>query len=76
MEVEIYIVIWKDRHSDTTAHPFYDLEKAKKWAKEQAESVCQCQEDLKEIKYDNWLYCINYSCESDCLYIIQPEVIQ
>jgi len=71
---KIYIVLWKDRHTDTTAHPFFDLDEAKGWAKEQAESFCRFPEDLKEKPTAGWLYHIVYSCEGDCLWITEHEL--
>jgi hypothetical protein len=72
--MKIYNVLWKDRHSDTTATPFLDLDKAKSWAKENAKSVCRFPEDLKEAPVGRWLYHIEYSCEGDCLWITEHEI--
>jgi hypothetical protein len=72
--MKIYNVLWRDRHSDTTVTSFLDLNEAKVWAKEQAESVCRFQEDIKEIFTKEWLYCLEYSCEGDCLWIIERDI--
>jgi len=72
--MKIYNVIWKDRHTDTTATPFTDLDKAKAWAWEKARSVCRFPEDLEEEAVRGWLYCVNYSCEGDCLWITEHEI--
>ena len=72
--MKIFIVIWNDRHAETTVHPFKDLGKAKRWAKEQAKEVCRFPEDLKETPIKGWLYHIEYSCEGDCLWITEHEV--
>lgn len=72
--MKIYNVLWEDRHSDTTATPFLDLDKAKIWAKAQAESVNKFPEDMKEIYIQEWLYYIEYSCEGDCLWITEHDI--
>ena len=72
--MKLYIVLWKDRHTDTTATPFLKLNEAKEWAKKQAEKSCHFPEDLKEIFTEGWLYHIEYSCEHDCLWITEHEV--
>jgi hypothetical protein len=73
--MKIYIVLWKDQHSDTTAKPFTDLKEAKAWAKKTAETFGKrWPEDIKEIKVDGWLYCIQYTCEGDQLWITEHEV--
>jgi len=72
--MKIYIVLWNDRHTDPTAHPFLDFEEAKAWAKEQAENHCHFKEYLKEEQVKGWLYFIRYSCEDDCLWITEHKV--
>jgi len=72
--VKIYIVMWQDRHAEPTAKPFRKLDTAKKWARAQAEEFCKFPEDLKEKQIANWLYYVEYSCESDCLWITEEEI--
>ena len=72
--MKIYIVLWKDRHSETTATPFLYFGDAKAWAENQAISVCRFPEDLKETPIQGWLYHIEYSCEGDCLWITEHEL--
>ncbi len=71
--MKIYNVLWQDRHTDTTATPFRDLDEAKAWARKQA--VKCCQRDFHLInETDDFLYCIEYSPENDCLWITEHEI--
>lgn len=72
--MKIYNVLWKDRHSDTTAKPFVDLNEAITWAKKQAHGVCHYAEDYKESEIPGWLFHVTYSCEGDCLWITEHEI--
>lgn len=72
--MKIYIVLWQDRHTDTTAHPFRNFEKAKEWAKKKALEACHLPEDLNEEQISGWLYFVNYNCEGDCLWITEHKV--
>ena len=76
MTMKMYIVLWQDSHTDTIAHPFFDLEEAKKWAMDQAVNANKkYHEDIKETPIDGWLYHVEYSCEGDCLWITEHEII-
>lgn len=75
--MKLYIVIWEDRHSDVTAHPFTDPDKAiaeaKRIAKEYAREEC----DYEEHDYgrdDGWLFYAQYSCESDHVRVVTAEL--
>lgn len=72
--MKIYIVLWKDRHTDTTATPFWDLKEAISWAREKASEYGTYPEDINEIPVDGWLYHIEYSCERDCLWITEHDI--
>ena len=72
--MKIYTAIWKDRHTDTTAHPFSSADKAVKWAKDQALRACRDKEDYSEEIVSGWLVCVNYSCEGDCIYVTESEL--
>ena len=72
--MEVYIAIWKDRHSDTTAHPFSDADKAIEWARSKAKEYCRYQSDYSERDVAGWLFHAEYSCEGDCIYVIEAEM--
>lgn len=79
MEV-LFAVIWEDRHSNTSVHLFSDLEAAIKWAKGKAYDTARDKEDveIQELNADmvksNWKFYVTYSCEGDCLRIIETVV--
>ena len=70
--MELAVVLWNDRHSDSTVHLFTDRAKAIAWAKALALSMDR-HGDFKEVelndsmKRERWIYCVNYSCENDGL---------
>ena len=75
--MKIYIAIWKDRHSDTTAHPFSDKDGAINWARAKAKEYCRFPEDYEEHDYgkdQGWIFYADYSCESDCIYVVESEL--
>jgi len=68
--MKIFIVIWEDRHYDTTAHPFKDLDNAIEFAKVSARKYCKFSEDYEELDcsdIDGWHFSTTYSCEGDCI---------
>ena len=71
--MKIYIAIWKDRHSDTTAYPFSDATKAIEWSKLKAKEYAIEPEDYEEHDY-GWVFYANYSCEGDCIYVVETEL--
>lgn len=75
--MKIYIAIWKDRHTDTTAHPFTDKGRAIGWAKAKAKECARETEDYEEHDYGReigWVFYADYSCESDCIYVVETEL--
>ena len=75
--MNIYIAIWKDRHSETTAHPFTDKQKAIDWAKRKAKEYAREPADYEERdreKDSGWVFYAAYSCESDCIYVVETEL--
>lgn len=72
--MKIYIAIWNDRHSDTTAHPFVTLKEATDFCMEKA-AKCAISDDDIEIKdYNAFEFFIEYSCEGDCLYVTEHNI--
>jgi len=78
--MKIAVVIWEDRHCDTTVDAFVDTDEAVAWAKERAKEYCRYDEDLQEIeitqamKQDGWVYAVDYSCENDGLTVVEVEL--
>ncbi len=75
---KVYIAIWEDRHSDTDAFVFSDKEKAIEWAKRTVREYNKhgdLDETLNErMKTSGWLYCGQYSCEGDNIYVKSCEI--
>ena len=46
--MKIYTAIWKDRHTDTTAHPFSTADKAVEWARSKAKEYAREEDDYSE----------------------------
>ena len=76
MEDKIFIAIWKDRHSDTTAHPFTDKKRAIEWSRNKAKESCRHGEGYNEYEVDGWEFHVEYSCESDCIYVVESAMNQ
>ena len=72
--MEVYIVIIKDRHSDTTAQPFVNSDKAIEWAKIKAKEYAREESDYSEEEIKGWLFHATYSCEGDCVYVVAKEL--
>jgi len=73
--MKIYNVLWKDRHSDTTAKPFVNLVDAIKYARlNAAECSKKYPEYYKESHIDGWLFHVEYSCEGDCIWITEHDL--
>jgi len=76
--MKMYLAIYDDRHADTTAHPFIELDKAIEWAKKTAEENCRHKEDIEEKHFednaDKFVYMITYSCEGDNIMVMESEV--
>lgn len=62
------VVIWEDRHSDTTVHLFTDTAAAVGWAWDQAHGMRPGQ--VTHETYPDGEVCISYGVESDCLRVI------
>jgi len=71
---KIYIVVWQDRHSDTTTHPFVTLKEATDFCMEKAAKYAIKDDDIKIRDYDAFEFFIEYSCESDCLYVTEHNI--
>lgn len=71
-----FVVIWEDRHSDTTAHIFTCPEKAIDWAMAKARQYGNQHGELDEMVTDamrdgGCLYYGCYSCEGDHLRVVE-----
>ena len=73
--MKIYNVLWKDRHTDTTATPFTDLKEAISFARDNASENATYPGEVEEVDVDGWLYCIEYSCEGDMLWITEHDIV-
>ena len=71
--VKLYVVIWKDHHTDTGAFVFSTAEKAIEFAKAKAREYAR-HGDLTEENIKGWLYYGRYSCEGDSLHVIEREL--
>ena len=79
----IYVVIWDDRHTDTTAHPFAGQDKAIEWARAQAheydrdwgvtEQVVGADTNESWFDKSGWLYHAEYG-EGCTLHVVAEEV--
>ncbi|MCP5094943.1 MAG: hypothetical protein GY943_05260 [Chloroflexi bacterium] len=72
--MKLYIAIWKDHHSDITAHPFSDKEKAVEWARGKAKEYARESSDYEEEQIDGWEFYACYSGEGDCIYVVEAKV--
>ena len=71
---ELYIVIWSDRHSDVTVHPFTDKDVAISEARRTAKEYCKHPEYYNEEQIDGWLFYAQYSCEGDNVRVVTAEL--
>lgn len=72
--MKIYTVIWKDRHSDTTAKPFLDLDEAIAYARKSAVKILKRPENYKESSILGWEFYATYSGEGGYIWITKDEV--
>jgi len=72
--MKIYNAIVKDRHADTVAYPFSDRDTAIRWARQTAKEHARDEDDYEECKIADWEFYVAYSCEGDCIYVIEYEV--
>lgn len=63
------VVIWEDRHCDTTVHLFSDAATAIGWAREQAHEMIR-NGTVTQKRYPDGETCIMYGPESDRLRVI------
>jgi len=70
----IYIAVWQDRHSDTTAHPFVTLTEAIKFCMEKADQYAIHKDDIEIKDTAEFYFFIQYSCESDCLWVTKHDI--
>ena len=75
--MKMYLAIYDDRHADTTAHPFIELDKAIEWAKKTAEENCRHKEDIEEKHFednaDKFVYMITYRLPKKKTSMLQLE---
>jgi len=71
--MKVYTAIWKDGYSDTTAHVFSDPNIAIEWAIKTARKYDRFGE-YKEADYEGWLFHAQYSCEGDCIYVVESDL--
>ncbi len=72
--MRLFTAIWNDGHSDTTAHIFSDREKAIAWAKAKAKESAWAETDYEEEQIEGWEFYASYSCEGDCIYVVETEL--
>jgi len=73
--MKIYLIVIMDRHYDSEIYPRYD----KLDAIEEAEMIAfrrsrQHNYSLEEIEGVDTYYCGQYSCEGDCVYVVDAEL--
>jgi hypothetical protein len=73
MSKKVYVVLWDDTHSETTAHPFSTAEKAIEYARKSVASVVSHPDDIEEETIPNFLYFARYSSESS-IWVIETEL--
>ena len=75
--MKVYIVMVKDRHTDPGAFPFSNPEQAIEEARRIAKDWCSFDEDYEEEgQSDGWLFHARYSCEGDCIWVVEKEIDQ
>jgi hypothetical protein len=78
--MNLFGVIWKDRHSGSDMEIFTDEEKAKKWAEISAYETARESDDVEihtltnDMKKGNWKFYITYDCEGSGLIVVEIEV--
>lgn len=70
IEKEIYLAVWKDRHTDDEYHAFQVLEEAIEWCDTNAKSYGTYifSEDESILDYE-WLYYLDAGDDSPKLYV-------
>ena len=72
--MNIFIAIWEDRHTDTTAHAFSNSEKAIEFARKHAKAYAGDTDFYKEEVNDGWVFYAVYSSEVDCIRVVEVEL--
>ena len=72
--MKVFTAIWKDHHTDVTAHVFSDREQAIGWARQEAMGSAREEHDYKEEEIDGWEFYARYSDEGDCIYVVETEL--
>ena len=77
----IYIVIWKDRHTDIGVYPFSTKELAIDWAQKQVDTMVAAygppdeEEELNETMIEaGWVFFYCYTCEGDYISVRECEL--
>lgn len=77
-KIDVFVVIWCDRHCDTTAHVFSRAEDAITWARKQANEYCRNGEPTENLtdtmKRDGWIFNASYSSEGDSIHVVQRTI--
>lgn len=71
---DLHITVCADRHDDIQVRVFDTPEKAIDYAKKIVQGNARHTEDIKEIKFDGWLYYCQYSCEGDSVRVEKVTV--
>lgn len=69
--MKVYVAIVEDRHAETEAYVFSTPEKAIEFARKTAKESCFDMSDYEEIETKGWLFHVQYSCESDRVYVTE-----
>jgi len=78
--MNLFGVIWEDRHSDSGMEIFTKEEDAIQWCKVTAYKTARDSDDVEihdltdEMKKDNWKFYITYDCEGSGMRVIEITV--
>lgn len=72
--MKVWVVIIQDRHSDVNIEVYDTISTAVHRAEELAKQHCRHPEDYKELKIADWAFHATYSCEGDCVTVLEKEV--
>jgi hypothetical protein len=71
--MDLYVVVWEDRHTDTTVHLFTRPGAAITWAKQQAREHLRHSELRESYTTPGWLYYANYA-EGGRIWVIKKAI--
>jgi len=71
--MKVYTAIWRDRHTDVTAHVFSTSDRAIKWARKTAKKYSD-NDEYEEHNIHGWLFHASYTGESDCIYVVESDL--